>query len=181
VPHYQIFTQASLLEICEKLPQNTQQLLSIKGMGKVRVKKYGEDILDIVKSYCKINDINADDNPEEIQEVKKKKHNKGDTNKISLQLFRSGKSIDEIAEERGYTRSTIESHFIPFIQNGELKLEELMDKTKADILRRLIKSTKFEGISDLKTQLGNKFSYGELKMVVADIERKKESFYSTQK
>lgn len=50
--HFQIFTQKSLIEICENLPANKKQLLSINGMGKIRIKKYGDEIIDTVKDYC---------------------------------------------------------------------------------------------------------------------------------
>src|SRR5690606_38371796 len=35
VPPYVIFTQKSLYDLCEMLPVNTKQLLTVSGMGKV--------------------------------------------------------------------------------------------------------------------------------------------------
>jgi hypothetical protein len=58
--HYQIFTQKALYEICEVLPINKKQLLDINGFGKVRVEKYGNQILGVIKDYCEENDIETD-------------------------------------------------------------------------------------------------------------------------
>lgn len=55
--HYQIFSQKALYEICEVLPINKKQLLEINGFGKVRVEKYGHQILEVIRDYCEENDI----------------------------------------------------------------------------------------------------------------------------
>ncbi len=60
--HYQIFTQKALYEICEVLPITKKQLLEINGFGKVRVEKYGTQILKVIREYCEENDIETDDN-----------------------------------------------------------------------------------------------------------------------
>lgn len=52
---FQIFSQKSLIELCETLPTTKNQLLKIKGFGKIRVEKYGVAILNEIKDYC--NDI----------------------------------------------------------------------------------------------------------------------------
>lgn len=59
--HYQIFTQKALYEICEVLPITKKQLLDINGFGKVRVEKYGSQILEVIAAYCEENDIETDD------------------------------------------------------------------------------------------------------------------------
>ena len=57
VEHYQVFTQKSLYEMCELLPTTTKQLQAINGMGKVRIQKYGDVILEAIQRYCEQNDI----------------------------------------------------------------------------------------------------------------------------
>ncbi|NOR86662.1 MAG: AAA family ATPase, partial [Bacteroidales bacterium] len=57
IEHFQIFTQKSLFEMCEMLPTTKKQLKAVMGMGKVRVQKYGDDIIDIIKNYCDKNNL----------------------------------------------------------------------------------------------------------------------------
>jgi len=170
VAHFQIFTQKSLFEICEILPLTKKQLRTVNGMGKVRVEKYGDDILDIINEYRDKNDLEKTI-PNEEKIAKKKKSTKGETQKISLKMFKDGMSIENIAKERGYVISTIEGHLSSFIPSGDIKLDDLMTKEKADVLRKLVKSSKFENLTDLKNQLSDKFSYTELRMVVEDLKR----------
>ena len=50
VKPYIIFSDATLIELCNKLPQNEKELLEIRGMGEKKFNKYGEEILKKLKS-----------------------------------------------------------------------------------------------------------------------------------
>ena len=112
--HYQVFTQKALYEMCETLPLTKKELLQVNGMGKTRVEKYGSAILNVIKSYCEENDIETS-NDKIIFEEEKPKKKKIDTKKVSLDLFKSGKSIEEIANERDLNENTIFGHLASFI------------------------------------------------------------------
>ncbi|MEN8077252.1 DNA helicase RecQ [Clostridioides difficile] len=47
---YIIFSDATLIELCNKLPKNEQELLEIRGMGEKKFEKYGEELLSMLKS-----------------------------------------------------------------------------------------------------------------------------------
>ncbi|MCM1502934.1 MAG: HRDC domain-containing protein [Bacteroidales bacterium] len=49
VPAYNIMHQSTLLEIASLAPKTKEELLSIKGFGKAKLEKYGEEILNICK------------------------------------------------------------------------------------------------------------------------------------
>ncbi|MBS9774832.1 MAG: HRDC domain-containing protein [Tenacibaculum sp.] len=57
IPPFQVFTQKTLFELCEYLPQDKKQLKKINGMGKIRVQKYGGEILEIINEYVSKNDL----------------------------------------------------------------------------------------------------------------------------
>ncbi|MGC8481150.1 MAG: HRDC domain-containing protein, partial [Acidimicrobiales bacterium] len=50
VPAYVIAHNAQLEEIATRLPRSEQELLAVKGIGELKLRMYGEDILDIVRS-----------------------------------------------------------------------------------------------------------------------------------
>ncbi|WP_308992310.1 helix-turn-helix domain-containing protein [Mariniflexile litorale] len=166
--HYQVFAQKTLYEICETLPLTKQELKKVNGMGDVRIKKYGEVILKEIRAYCEENGIETteDANIFEEQQPKKKKV---DTKKASLELFKSGKTITKIADERELNENTIFGHLASFIASGEIEVSELMSKEHYDELLELIPKKIFENLSDLKNQLDDKFSYGEIRLVVEEI------------
>ena len=51
IPPYTIFHQKALLGLANKMPENEKELLSIPGIGKKIVEKFGEEILDIISDF----------------------------------------------------------------------------------------------------------------------------------
>ena len=180
VAHFQVYTQKALLGMCENLPRTKKQLLKVHGIGQIKVDKYGTQIIEIIKAYCKEKniteafeqiDINLSLSDEKPQKEKKTKKTKGASHRLSLKLFKEGKSIKEIASERDLVFGTIENHLLTFIPSGEIKIEDLIPLEKAEALKKLVGEMTYEGIGDLKVQLSDKFSYRELKMVILELER----------
>jgi uncharacterized protein YpbB len=166
VPHFQIFTQKSLYGMCELFPVTTKQLRAINGMGKIRVQKYGQDILEIIIEYCANNTIEQkEDTPEKI------KPKKGNTQEISLKLFKNGLTVSDIATERGLAKGTIEGHLAKFIPTGDIKITELIPEDKYLELKKIMTTIKFDSLSELKNKIDDKFSYNDIRLVARDIER----------
>ena len=57
---------------------------------------------------------------------KKEKPAKGDSYRKSLEMFKQGMSVEEIAKERSLIVSTIFSHLTRFIATGEIQPEALI-------------------------------------------------------
>ena len=169
--HYQIFNQKSLYEMCESLPTNKIELLNVNGFGQARVKKYGSEILEVIRAYCDENDIETSKNAE-IFEVPKLKRQKGDTNRTSLKLFKSGKALEQIAMERDLNVTTIAGHLASFIASGEVEILDLISEKHYEELKVIIPKQKFETIADLKHQIDNKYTFGELRLVLDDLSDK---------
>jgi hypothetical protein len=168
--HYQIFTQKALYEMCETLPTTKKELLQVNGFGKVRVEKYGNDILTVIREYCDENDIDTSDSTQfEFVEEKKPKRKKGDTQKESLALFKDGKTIEEIAHLRELNENTIFGHLAKFIKSGEIKISDLIPNAHYQELKKLIPKHTFDTLSDLKHQLDDKYSYGEIRLVLDEL------------
>ena len=171
VPHFHIFTQASLFEMIDYLPTTFNQLLAIKGIGKKKVAAYGEEIIRIINDYCEENNVAPKVDILKERPPKKPKTVKGATHKKSFDLFKSGNSIQDIAKKRDLTVSTIEGHLARFVRTGELKITDVIPPDKYNRLKKILESAKAESLSELKKIAGNDFSWGELRMVLADIEK----------
>ncbi len=81
-----------------------------------------------------------------------------------MDLFLSGKTIDEIAEQRGLVRGTIEGHFSHFISEGEIDIFKLIDRAKVEEIENYFTNNKKDSIVEAKKYFGEKYSYGELRM-----------------
>jgi len=158
IPHFQIFTQETLYAICDALPRTEKELLRINGMGKIRVKKHGEEILETVEEYCSKNGINH------LNQQKKK--DKKPTKQISFELFKSGLSVKEIAKERSLTLGTIGSHLASFIPSGEVDILELIELKKYKNIIKAIENTEFKNLTELKEKVNKSFTFMELRMVL---------------
>ena len=171
VSHFQIFTQKSLYEMCEYLPATAKQLRTINGMGKVRVKKYGEEILEIIQKYATAKGLESITEGFIQSETLTVKSKKTDTKQASLELFQCGKTIEEIAKERGLVKTTIESHLVHFISTGEVKITDLMSEKKYKALKKVIKNTSFDSFSELKEKIDDKFTYSEIRLVTKELNK----------
>src|SRR5690606_20021440 len=168
-PPYVVFNQNTLYDLCETLPRNTKQLLAVNGMGKVRVEKYGAEILEIIKTYCDANSIDAVAIPTKKEKPKKDKPEKIDTKKLSLDMFKSGLSISEIAKERNFVETTIQGHLAHYIPTGEIKITDLMTQETYEELKTIVQQTTFDSLSDLKNKIDDKFTYNDIRLVANDL------------
>ena len=57
VPPYVIFSDKTLTEMATLFPQSKEGLLTISGVGTVKLKKYGRDFLFLMQEYCRLNKI----------------------------------------------------------------------------------------------------------------------------
>ena len=84
---------------------------------------------------------------------------KVDTKSLSLCMFREGKSIEEIAKERGLVSSTIEGHLVTFIATGEVKINELISEKDYCELKSMIDNSEDKTPVFIRQKSGNRFSY----------------------
>ncbi len=52
VPAYIVFTNAALLDMCEKMPANEEELLAVSGVGQVKAERYGRAFLDCIREHA---------------------------------------------------------------------------------------------------------------------------------
>ncbi len=176
LPIYMVCNQTTLKEISEFRPLNKKDLLKIKGFGGGKVAKYGDEILEMVSDYCERTGLET--NMKAIgkskqETVKRATKVKTPTHVISYQLFQEGRSIDEIALERSFAASTIEGHLFKYVQLGEMKLEDLIDPKKIELVKTDFEKFGLEGgFVSAKDRLGEAVSFNDLRMVVTYLKDK---------
>jgi hypothetical protein len=162
VPVYIILPQKALIELVNTLPSSSAELESIKGIGKMKVQRYGKEILEMVDDYCRKHNIQRNPGTIRIKEEKVKVY----TRKVSFDLFKEGKSIAEIAQLRNFSPVTIEGHLSTYISTGEISVFDLVSKIKvAKIMAYLVQHPGLKH-GEIKAALGDEISYGELKAVM---------------
>lgn len=170
VPDHLVMPVMALRGIADILPLSRKELLSIKGIGKRRQKQFGDAVLDIIQQYISDHQIKAEVDTELLPEEKKPK--KEDSKLISLELFKAGKSIKEIAETRGFAVSTIEGHLSFYVARGELEINGLIPDEKLKLITEYFTEVDDLRFGPAKEVLGDEVSYGELKLVYSHLHHK---------
>lgn len=164
---YMVLPQKTMLELVKHLPLNTKELLAIKGMGKTKVNQLGKEIIQIIENYCRAQNIERGVFDLEIKEEKEPKIVKESSKEQSLQLYKQGKSIDEIAEERNVTKGTILNHLSHYIKSGEICALDFINEQKLQMMLNLFQKNEQISLSSAKEKLGDEYSYDEIKIGMA--------------
>ena len=175
---YTIIPNKPLKLIAQEKPVTMQALKEIEGMGIKRVRAYGAEILDIVLHFMGENPDTADigEMPEEPK--KKPKKPKGETYLITKELFDRGLSVEAIAKERGFAVSTIYGHLAYWVEQGTIEASQIVEKEKYNEILEYFESTFDPDVTMAKDVLGDDYQYGEIKAVLAELER--EHFFENQ-
>ncbi|HIP39306.1 MAG TPA: helicase [Desulfocapsa sulfexigens] len=173
IARFQIMHQRVLIQIVVCLPDNLTDLLKIPGVGKKTIENYGKEIVEHVCRYRKKHGIEAvllpepKESPKEKKETEETTLKKGTTRTISLEMFNDGKSIEEIAKERGLVNSTIEKHLSFFVEEGTLSIDKLLSPEEQKAIAREISAKKENSLGAVKERLGNEYKYSQIKMMLA--------------
>lgn len=86
---------------------------------------------------------------------------------LTFQLFEEGKTIPEIARERGLVTETIYGHLAKFADQGLLDLTRIFDKEKIKTFEKEFKkNSSAETLSDWKKILPNDFEFNEIRILM---------------
>lgn len=173
VPPYVIFSDATLKELSTKYPQSKEQMLMITGIGEKKFEKYGELFINEIEKYVEANNIevNLGSELQKSKKQAKKGADKQKTQEITLELFRQGKGILEIAAERELTNSTVLQHLqkcieLKLLAVNEINFSELLTEEEERRILEVIKEVGFEKLNPIKAALSSDISYDTIKAAI---------------
>ena len=160
IPPYIILSDATLVEMATYLPQTLDELRLISGFGDIKLARYGKEFLLPVKNYCTKNEL-----PSRIKQKVPKRERKAKTELNGSQkssntafdsynLYRSGKTIPEIAAERGLAATTIEGHLSQYVYNGTIDVKEFVSEEKQQVIKDAVESYGAEKIISVERSVG---------------------------
>ncbi|KZL91185.1 DNA helicase RecQ [Clostridium magnum] len=179
VPPYIIFADSTLREMSEKYPIDEEAILSIKGVGESKLKKYGEEFLKVIVNYVKDNNLqgmsgtlNYNEHNENHKEVAIEKE-EIPSHVITLNMFNEGKSLKEITELRNLKFTTIEDHIMRCVLEGmDVDLDSIIPKQYEEAIIEAIKKAGAEKLKPIKEILPEEVSYTAIKAVLCKIKIK---------
>lgn len=176
-PPYTILKQNALICMANSIPTTMHDLIETPYFGKISAEKYGNEILSVIHRFTEEQGMAPNSLPTPISrtelerqrraEQAKMKPPKIDTKEQTFQLYKEGKSIEEIAAIRGFVRSTIESHLSHYIVQGDIRLNEFVSDEKIRRIKEVLRQT--PELAMAKSILGDDITYGEIRMVKASL------------
>ncbi|SHM62468.1 ATP-dependent DNA helicase RecQ [Cyclobacterium lianum] len=161
VPPYIIFSDATLEEMARYYPESDHQLLKINGVGQQKLEKYGKQFLTIIRDYLRENEINKEGKSQSKKPVKK---GISISERDTLEYFKEGLSIPQIAAKRGLAQSTIEGHIVDLAMAGEIKVSALLTNAVQEEIQMVKAQLRVEKLKPLKEHFGDKYSYFQLRL-----------------
>ncbi|MBW8334229.1 MAG: helix-turn-helix domain-containing protein [Prolixibacteraceae bacterium] len=160
-----ILPQKTLLEITQTLPASRAGLKAVKGMGGARLQQFGKEIIELVIAYRKQKGMDLP-----IGAEKEAEKAAMDTKQISYELYKSGKSISEIASERNFAASTIEGHLAHYVGLGELEISKFVESAKVKVIAAYVEKNRTTQINEIRSAIGESYSYSEIRFVIKYLE-----------
>lgn len=152
--------------IAELLPTTLRELENVKGIGRRKLDEFGSAIIEMVQTYCDDQKIVPDQTSILLKE-KAIKNALPDSKKLSLDLFVMGRSIAEVAKERGLAVSTIEGHLSFFVGEGLLEVNNFVADDKIKMIEDyFLNKENSDSLSEAKSFFGDQVTFGDLRMVL---------------
>lgn len=185
VPAYCVINNKTLDDLIHQLPQTLDDLKKIHGMGDKRIGKYGKDIIDILHNYVENNTTSntnqTNNNDDEISNndlqpkitIKKPKKQEGGkdkikTDKISVDMFIEGNTINEISQKRELNEQTIWNHIISNLPNDKIDIKTLINDIQFNKIKEVCQNIEDPSLSIklIKEQLPKEITYNQIKLVM---------------
>ncbi len=171
VPPYVIFPDSTLRAMAQQRPQSEAQFARIPGVGSRKLEAYFTPFTQAIREYCELQGLAMGlEPPEETNEKKTTgaaQANRGpSTLQLTLDLYKQGLSVEEIAQERNLKASTIVSHLAELIEAGEaIDIGDLIQPGHYETIVNALQQVGDEALRPVKDFLGDEYTYDEIKLV----------------
>lgn len=169
---YIILSSNTLKEISGRYPLDEEQLKDIGGIGPIKINKYGEDIINIVKEYIQENNIN----PKWEEKKRLKLVLDGDSRKndeIALDLLNQNKDINDVADELEISVSTVLGYVYDYIKLGnninfDIDLKCMYTENEKEMILDAINRFGDEKVSVIKKVMPDYVKYESIRAVILE-------------
>ncbi|MCK0161526.1 DNA helicase RecQ [Allomuricauda sp. F6463D] len=155
VPAYIIFSDASLRDMEEKLPQTEVEFMEVSGVGEAKKDKYAQRFLKAINTWH---------------------DSKKSTHMVSFSLFKKGVKVPEIALQRELKEDTIYGHLTKAHEEGEaIDLHQFISEEEVEHIQaaKAVLDGKTEGLKPFFTHFEEQIPYWKIRMALYFLEENK--------
>ncbi len=171
IPPFAVFSDVSLREMAQYMPQTKEDFLLINGVGEKKLEQYGKMFIDTISVYKKENNI------EPTSEITKKRPVRTNTRKSRVlgnkryektkQFIQEKVSLPHMAEAHGISESAVVNHIEKLISAGEkLDIHYLLpDKKTVSEIEEAFEKCGTTMLKPVYAYLSEKYPYDTLKLM----------------
>jgi ATP-dependent DNA helicase RecQ len=162
-PAFVVMHDTTLDGICRARPNSVRDLLLITGIGERKAELYGVQILDALKRFdAGARSATPDKRVTPTEET--------------IELIRQGKTLNEIAAIRGRRVSTIVSLVSDLVERGLVDFQiQWVGESRCKEIESAAQERGLERLAPIKEVLSPEISFEEIRLVVADLRRRRDS------
>ena len=169
---YMVLSGNTLKEISGRYPTDEEHLKDIGGIGPVKINKYGENIINIVKEYINENNIT----PKWEDKKRLKLILDGDNRKndeIVLDLLNQGVDIKDVCEEVEVSMSTALGYICDYVKQGQsikfdIDVASMYNEKEKEMIIDACNRFGDEKVSAIKKVLPDYVKYESIRAVILE-------------
>jgi len=161
VPAYVVFSDKVFEQIVSNKPLTHVDLRKVEGIGEIKAKQYGDDIIAIVQGYVLSQD--------HVKNVK------GKTYIETYSMLKDGMTVEEIAKTRNISTQTVYSHIAHLYAEGEdIKIYDYITQQEVNKIGQALNKTEGNmALATIAEQLTEPMEYHKIRLGIAVILKEK--------
>lgn len=160
VPAFVVFADATLIDICAKLPVSPAQFANVSGVGRKKLEKYGAQFIEVVVKYCEENDIQTQEkhipisNIEASESITKEMLAEVEISSDLVSISAINERINKVLMQYGCGKTSAIKLGNWLVQRGYLEIE-MLEKGSQKVPTELGRS--FGMVQEERTSRGNTY------------------------
>ena len=174
LPPYVIFHDSVLRQLARVRPASLTDMRLISGIGDAKLRDIGQRVLNVLDEHCRARDLsrnNAAAPPPRHEPAPSTRPNA--QRDLAFQLFRQGKTLDEVSKNTDRSRRTLCEYLCDFIRSE--RPASLAPWVSEELYQRVAAAARQVGVDRLKPlfiALDEKVPYEVISIVLADLKSK---------
>jgi ATP-dependent DNA helicase RecQ len=164
VPSYIVFSDVALRQMARVYPADEREFARISGVGEKKLQEFGSVFLGEIRAHLEANprQVFAEDLLVASSEPKPRL---GGTALTTLQLFRKGSTVEQIAAERGLVTGTIYGHLALAIESGEpIEVDRFLTREEQAEVEAAFSRCGWANLVGAHEVLAGRFDHGKLRL-----------------
>ncbi len=164
-PHI-VFSDVALTEMSQKKPTTLEELGKISGVSKVKLATYGERFLAVIREH--VAEQPEEPASDEVPQLIAKGPPANEVQLFTYQLYKQGKTPDEIAEIQGVSRETVIRHFVSLVRAGHyIDVPAYFGENYQTLMTEMDEADPYASLVEIKNGLSVPLTNEEFRLLVA--------------